>query len=274
MSFRRQSLEALYQPPIQSDFEIASGHFTADAGETAHALFVPEKYAPGYGYPLIVWLHGAGSDEQQLMRIMPLVSLRNFVAVAPRGLLLGPDTADASRPSAAEIYGWSASADHLQQAEQRIFDCMDLATRRLHVHPQRIFLAGFDCGGTMAFQVGLSHPYRFAGIISLGGAFPKGEQGRAPLSRLPEARRLSILLATGRRSPLYGETEICADLRLLHTAGLSTMLRLYPDGHELAPHMLSDVNRWIMDLILAPPSAGRSPRQASQEAEEGQPGRS
>jgi phospholipase/carboxylesterase len=273
MSFRRQSLEILYQPPIQSNFQIESGQFAADAHDTVHTLFLPEKYAPGYGYPLIVWLHGPGSDERQLMRIMPLVSLRNFAAVAPRGTLMEPAAADVSRPAPAEIYGWSPSAERLQQAEQRIFDCIELAGRRLHIHPRRVFLAGFDCGGTMAFQVGLNHPNRFAGILSLGGAFPRDPLGRAPLSRLPEARRLSIFLAAGRRSQVYGETHVCGDLRLLHTAGLSTTLRLYPDGHELTPQMLSDVNRWVMDQILSPLSAAGSNRQPSQEAEEGQPER-
>ncbi|MGA2065383.1 MAG: alpha/beta hydrolase-fold protein [Thermoguttaceae bacterium] len=275
MSFRRQSLEIFYQPPIQSNFEIESGRFSTDARDTVHSLFVPEKYTPGYGYPLIVWLHGPGSDERQLMRIMPLVSLRNFVAIAPRGTLFATSAAENSDsmkkgPPQAEVYGWSPSAERLQQAEERIFDCIDLAGRRLHIHPRRVFLAGFDCGGTMAFQVALNHPDRFAGILSLGGEFPKGAVGRAPLSRLPEARRLSIFLAAGRRSPVYGEIDVCGDLRLLHSAGLSTTLRLYPDGHDLTGQMLADVNRWIMDLILSPSSRGGSSRETRQEAEEGQ----
>ena len=58
-------------------------------------------YAPGYAYPLIVWLHGSGSDERQLQRIMPLVSMQNYVAVAPRGI---PLTA-AGEPSPANTNG-------------------------------------------------------------------------------------------------------------------------------------------------------------------------
>jgi hypothetical protein len=38
-----------------------------------------------------------------------------------------------------------------------------------------------------------------------------------------------------------------ADLRLLHCAGFSLALRLYPEGDELTTVMLSDVNRWIME---------------------------
>src|SRR5688572_27524759 len=55
------------------------------AGETAQcAWFTPMHYEPNYAYPLLVWLHGDHGDQQQLKRIMPLVSMRNYVAVAPR----------------------------------------------------------------------------------------------------------------------------------------------------------------------------------------------
>ena len=48
-----------------------------------YSLFAPLRYTPSYPYPLIVWLHGYGSDERQLVRVMPLVSMQNYVAVAP-----------------------------------------------------------------------------------------------------------------------------------------------------------------------------------------------
>ena len=75
--------------------------------------------------------------------------------------------------------------------------------------------------------------------------------GRRPLSRLPEARQLAVFLAAGRRSTVYGEQRVCDDLRLLHTAGMSITLRLYPCGHEISPQMLADVDRWIIEQITA-----------------------
>ena len=47
--------------------------------------FVPKHYEPRYAYPLLVLFHGRGGDEQQLLRIMPQLSNRNYVAVALRG---------------------------------------------------------------------------------------------------------------------------------------------------------------------------------------------
>ena len=248
MSHRRQSFQiGQPQPSLEPTFDIESGIFSTAAHDTVYTIFAPLHYAPRYDYPLIVWLHGPGSDERQLMRIMPLISMRNYVAVAPRGTLQESDD-----PSRGEVYGWSHSEKGLQLAEQRIFDSIELTRQRFNFGQRRVFLAGFDCGGTMAFRVAMNHPYRFAGILSLGGVFPTG---RAPLSRLPEARQLPVFLATGRRSTVYREVDVCADLRLLHTAGLSITLRLYPCGHELSPQMLADVDRWIIDQITTPVSA-------------------
>ena len=62
--------------------------------DAARALFAPMHYESNYAYPLIVWLHGANDDERQLKRIMPFVSLRNYVAVSPRGTVTADGRAE------------------------------------------------------------------------------------------------------------------------------------------------------------------------------------
>ncbi|MGO9112238.1 MAG: alpha/beta hydrolase [Thermoguttaceae bacterium] len=248
MSQSRQSLPLSQRgaPPVT--FEIQSGLFSTTQHDTIHTIFAPLHYEQGYSYPLVVWLHGSGCDERQLLRIMPLVSMRNYVAVAPRGVVIAPRGGVISSPTEEVAYGWSHDEQDLQQAEQRIFDSIEMTVRRFNIEPHRIFLAGFDTGGTMAFRVAMNHPYKFAGVLSLGGCLPTGG---APLARLPEARQLAVFLAAGRRSTIYNENRVCDDLRLLHTAGMSITLRLYPCAHEISPQMLSDVDRWIIEQITA-----------------------
>ncbi len=232
-----QSLE----PSAGSALSVESACFSASVGDATCATFAPLHYEPGYAYPLIVWLHGQGHDERQLIRVMPLVSMRNYVAVAPRGVRVAVE----GEPDR-EGFGWCQSEDAIRQAEQQVFDGIALVMRNYHVARERIFLAGFDSGGTMAFRVAMKHPRRFAGLLSLCGAFPSGH---TPLGHLAEARKLPILLAVGRDSREFPSAEVCENLRLFHTAGLSASLRQYPFGHELAPQMLADMNRWIMQRI-------------------------
>ena len=117
---------------------------------------------------------------------------------------------------------------------------------RFRIAAARVFLARFDCGGTMAFRVALNNPDRFAGVLSFCGRFPAG---RNALGNLIEARRLPVFLAGGRDSGEYPPESVCDDLRLFHTAGMSISLRQYPCRQELSPQMFGDMDRWIIEQI-------------------------
>jgi phospholipase/carboxylesterase len=221
-------------------FDIESGLFTLPAHDASRTCFAPVHYEPNYGYPLLVWLHGPGCDERQLVRIMPLVSMQNYVAVAPRGFRFP------SADGATEGLGWPQDLDHVHAAEQRVWESIEAARRKFHVAADRVFLAGFDSGGTMAFRIALNHPDHFAGVISLGGPFPSGQ---TPFGQWTRARRLVVLLSVGRDSEHYPPERVCEDLRLFHAAGISITLRQYPCGHTMNEQMLGDLNRWIMDEV-------------------------
>jgi phospholipase/carboxylesterase len=230
---------ALTKSAVKPAFQLESGLFSTSSDEYSRALFGPMHYEPGYAYPLILWLHGPAADENQLRRIMPSISMRNFVAGAPQGCCqIGKDKQ--------LTFGWPQTVKGLEEAEHRIFDALGVVTEKFHISRCRVFLAGFDEGGTMAFRVALSHPQHFAGVLSLCGRFPKG---RTPFGNLNSARKIPVFLASGRDSTEYQAEEVCENLRLMHSAGLSITLRQYPCGHELTPQMLADVDRWIMEQI-------------------------
>jgi phospholipase/carboxylesterase len=232
-------------PPSSADlaFTLESALFAPPRPDTSRVMFTPVHYEANYAYPLLIWLHGPGTcDERQLLRIMPMVSLRNYVAVAPRGFLQ-------ESASGAKNYDWPQTPEHIQEAQCRVFDCIEAAEHRWRISPKRIFLAGFDTGGTMAFRVAMNHPRRFAGVLSLGGAFPTGHR---PFVQILEARKLPVFLAVGRDSQTYSPEQACETLRLFHTAGISVALRQYPCSQQLAPQMLRDIDRWIIEQITTP----------------------
>jgi phospholipase/carboxylesterase len=219
---------------------VESGRYSSSAEGWPHSLFAPLHYESNYAYPLIVWLHGDGNDERQLRRIMPLVSMRNYVAVGPRGVDLA---------AGEQGYTWERNLDSGPRAEEIVSQAIEAAGRRYNISARRIFLAGFGPGGTAAVRLALSDPARFAGVVSLGGRIPSGG---APLARLHAVRKLPLLVMAGQQSTQYAEQQVCDDLRLLHTAGMSVNLRLYPCGDEIDPHMLADLDRWIMQQITSP----------------------
>ena len=194
----RQSLPLAQRgvPPVT--FEIESGLFSTpsrtrcmrpSAAALRTGLFLS---APGLAAR-------AARDERQLLRIMPLVSMRNYVAVAPRGVSLAPQAGIIAARSEEAVYGWSDDEHGLQQAEQRIFDSIEMTFRRFNIDPRRIFLAGFDTGGTMAFRVAMNHPYKFAGCSRWVDACRQAAL-RSPACRRPGSWRSSWPRAAAARS--------------------------------------------------------------------------
>ncbi len=236
---RQASSEIDADPSPTLDLLLGNGQLGQDC---PHALFAPQHYESKYAYPLLVWLHDSGEDEWQLLRVMPLVSLRNYVAVGPRGVLLR-DAGGVDR------WGWSQSPPAAGRGEERVFAAIEVAVRRYHVDGRRVFLAGAGSGGTAALQIAAAWPERFAGAASLGGPLP--EAHCAPLSQWGRLRGLPVFLAVGRQSRTYPPQRACDDLRLLRTAGLvSITLREYhPCQHPIIPQALRDLDRWMMEHI-------------------------
>lgn len=203
-----------------------------------HATFAPIHYEEKYAYPLLVWLHAHASNEHELRQVMPQVSMRNYVAVAPQGPWVNPRHRGQ--------FGWGQMTDVIETAEARIAECIAAAKRRFNIHPDRIFLAGYGSGGTMAVRVAWNDPARYAGVASLNGPLPNRQ---SPLRRVNELRQLPCLLAMARNSLSYPQARVCEDLRLLHAAGCTLALRQYPANQDVPRWMLADLDRWMMELV-------------------------
>jgi phospholipase/carboxylesterase len=223
---------------------LGAGKFESSAESGQHVLFAPLHYESNYGYPLLVWLHGGGDSERQLRRVMPHISLRNYVAVAPRATLNVPHVSGHG-----DGYRWVQTDDQIAIAEERIQAAIEDARERYNIRPERIFLAGYESGGTMAFRIAADCAPQFAGILSLGGPFPT--QG-APLANLNSLRKLPLFVAACRQGVFYRTEQVCENLRLFHSAGMSITLKEYPGEESLSPMMLADIDRWMMEQIATP----------------------
>ncbi len=211
---------------------------------TAHSCFAPMHYESSYAYPLIVWMHGPNSSEDELRQVMPLISTRNHVAIAPRGTRHVEGSLGAFR--------WEDSVDGIAEAGERVGDCIAIAKERFNINADRVFIAGHSMGGTMAHRLGMEFPELFAGAISLGGEVPRGSR---LLKHINRVRQLPLMLSVSPAGESnlrgYSIERIMDDLRFLHCAGMSLALKLYPEGDELTTIMLEDLNSWVMEQICS-----------------------
>ena len=165
--------------------------------------------------------------------------MRNYVAIAPRGTCADRTRARRLLLAANGRRHRTGGVAHLRLRRDR--------QRRFNIHPERIFLAGVGCGGTMALRVAWNHPGRFAGVATFGGPMPTHDR---PLRT--RQRAAAAALFRGHRAATAAtirKRDVCRDLRLLHAAGCTVALRQYPCGDDLTTTMLADLDRWIMEFV-------------------------
>lgn len=222
----------------------AEGFYTSEvAVELARPLrtFLPLGYEANYPYPLLVFLHGHGSNEEQVLRLAPRLSRRNYICIAPRG----PHALD-PRPDGRPAFSWGPDDCDNPLVEDYIFRAIEQTRRTYHVHSERIYLAGFRDAASLAYRLAMIYPQRFAGVISLNGAMSR--RG-GPLLRLPDVRPLKVFIGHGIANAIVPLGLARKDYRLLYTAGLNVAMNTYPTTHRIHPAMLRDIDRWVQEHI-------------------------
>jgi phospholipase/carboxylesterase len=201
-------------------------------------VFVPENYEPNYAYPLVVWLHDAGRSERDIVEVLPMISMRNYIGLALRG------TARTSR-DASDAFSWSRTRNAGLDFEERLYASVRQMRRDFHIHTERVFLVGAGEGGTMAWDLFLTRPQWFAGVAVLGGRFP---WGRRPLRQFRAlSGKQALIVADNQKAPSHAQAEQVG--RLLYTAGLEVSVRTSACGRPSSRPLLRQVDRWIMRSI-------------------------
>ncbi|MFL5625985.1 MAG: alpha/beta hydrolase [Ktedonobacteraceae bacterium] len=134
-------------------------------GSRDGALYVPPNYRPDRPSPLVLMLHGAGSNGQ--------VGLAPFLPVADMAglLLLAPDS---RQPTWDVIVGnYGPDVTFIDKALAHVFN-------RYAVDTSHLAIGGFSDGASYALSLGLANGDLFTHIIAFSPGFiaPGGRQGR------------------------------------------------------------------------------------------------
>ncbi len=199
--------------------------------------FAPIAYEPRYAYPLIVFLHGNGGNEQQILRLAPRISRRNYVSIGLRGpICLGPGRKGALG------FSWG-DASHLSSIEDYLLEAIRQTRLHYHIHSERIILAGFAEGATLAYRLAMTFPDKVNGIVALNGHMPRQDR---PLLRMPDVCSLRVFIGHGIANSVVPMSMVRQDRRLLYAAGIDVSMNTYGTNHKLHADMLRDVNHWII----------------------------
>jgi phospholipase/carboxylesterase len=208
----------------------------------AQTFFVPMHYEANYRYPLIVWLHSDGFNENQVCQVIPHISTRNYLATGVRA----PKAADAS----GHRFDWGETASSLESAERSVLEAINRAAKQYSVHAERIVLAGFRQGGSMAMHIAMQNPELFSAAISLGGEFRLRREMTVDRERLRE-RRLPMLWQHSICDKQYNEEKLAAEIQAAASVKARLEIRQYRNDDEMNTVVLSDLDHWIMNHVVS-----------------------
>lgn len=196
--------------------------------------------------PLLVLLHGTGSNERDLFALASKLPKEFLIvsACAPYTVRNGS-------------YRWyevdfSSGIPHINaQEEEASREKIKLFLDELQeTHPYditKVFLCGFSQGAIMAYSVGLTYPAYVRGVIALSGRILRevwSQVQNVPLSPKPD-----FLIIHGTQDavlPIHCSREAKAQLETLDA---HPVYYENESGHTITPESISRVFVWLLEII-------------------------
>lgn len=155
----------------------------ADA-DIAYRISVPEKWDGTTKLPLVMYLHGAGSDENSYLdmnnrQLVKLAGDHGYILLSP----LGYQGAYGSYLRLTASFGNQAGADKLmaqvteysernnQLSEQDVINVLEITLNEYPVDPTAMFLAGHSMGSGGTWYIGGKYPDYWSGLAPMSGPF-------------------------------------------------------------------------------------------------------
>lgn len=199
--------------------------------------------------PLLILLHGFGSNEQDLFGLVPALDGR-CLAISPRAPVVVQSDAYAWFEITFTETGIIANTAQALDSRDRLIDFIEWAVAEHAADPDRVYLLGFSQGAIMSVAAALARPRLIAGVIAMSGrVYPEmvpADADRAALAGKP------FLVVHGTLDETLPITNGRASRELLEALGVDLTYREYVMGHEVSPESLADVAAWLHERLDGP----------------------
>ncbi|HYT95202.1 MAG TPA: alpha/beta hydrolase [Gemmataceae bacterium] len=178
----------------QARIEKRTYHFKEADKDMEYALFVPSTYNKERKTPLMVALHGLGSNPQQIIRYPKLTDLaekHGYVVAAPMGYnprgwygARAPKTGKTDPPNLGEL------------SEKDVMNVLAIVRKEFNIDADRIYLMGHSMGGGGTWHLGLKYPDIWAGLAPIAPAIFR------PATEVEKIKHIPVILVQGDQDKL------------------------------------------------------------------------
>ncbi len=205
-------------------------------------VHLPENYAPGKSYPLVVGLHGYGSNPERFITLWKRFGKHEFIFVVPQA----PYPFSVGKEVGFSWGVWSPNEVLLNKAtlmsEKYIADVVDNLCMRYNVDD--VYLLGFSQGCAFTYSTGIKNHHLFKGLICFGGWLDKEWLTE---SAIKEAKGLKVFIAHGKEDPMVKfETGVKAK-EVLEDNGYDITFHDFEGGHSVPEEILKKTVKWMKE---------------------------
>lgn len=193
--------------------------------------------------PLVILLHGYGSNEEDLLGLSQFFP-SDFLVISARA----PYKADVGGYQWFErelVNGkYSGKPEHIAHSKQLILKFVDEAVKKYQVDPGKVYLVGFSQGAMMCYEAGTSAPSKIKGIGVLSGKMSGGLLSSIHADNKLKSLRIFIAHGTADTRLPYADGKAAND-RLVEI-GLMPEFHTYPGmDHTISREVMTDLIAWI-----------------------------
>jgi predicted peptidase len=165
-----------------------------------YALYVPKSYNKTRKIPLLVLLHGLGSNPDQVIRYKGLIQQaerRGYILTAPYGYNERGWYGSRGKGKPRTIVERKKDPENLGElSEKDVLNVMEIVLSEFTIDEDRIYLLGHSMGGGGALHLGATYPDLWAGLACLSPAY------YGALSKLEKLKRIPVIVASGENDAL------------------------------------------------------------------------
>lgn len=192
--------------------------------------------------PLLLLLHGVGSNEEDLF------SLTNYL---PESLLIvsvrGPLTLGS------KSFGWyevlfttgQPKINLEQEGESRklLLQFLDYLKLNYKFDESNVWIGGFSQGAIMSYSIGLLHSEKVKGIIALSGRLLEENKAQVKVSEKVLSKK--VFISHGTNDRVLSVDYARSVKGFLESIGVNPHYQEYEEGHSINREMLKDLIQWL-----------------------------
>jgi predicted peptidase len=187
-----KELEAGHDVIERAKGDTKRAYFFADANDVVpYRIYVPTSWDGKARLPMIVALHGANNDENNMITrangvMTKLAEERGYIIVSPLGYRIN-SSYGAMLPREPSGFGMIADNDarRLALSEQDVLNVADIVAKEYGTDPKRTYIMGNSMGGMGTWHLAAKYPARWAAAAPAAGGVNSDDFNYAALKAVP-----------------------------------------------------------------------------------------